>query len=143
MKIICHTNYAEKSDCYHSAQWYETGAKSSGMLTYQVMQENHCECIDTDEILDHYESFFVTFYKRYSGLTKKKVIKTVHNAVDEWEITNDVIEQLQHLHYKVHKKFGKSIAHTSQRAALVEAGVGKRPNIKGRTKDFGSWHKEL
>lgn len=125
MKHLCVESFPENKQCVQAAQMYTMGVSMFGGGGFVESEELYCECIKENDVQQHYEDLFVSFYKTFTKMDessiKEKVSAIVPSIGDgQSKLKNKDMQKLFRTFYKLMKKYPHSIHHVLSR-------VGKNP----------------
>ena len=118
MRNLCSTAFPASKQCSSAADTYAMGTAMFGGEAYGQAQEEHCECIAQQRVLDHYKVLTNEFYEAYSPEHKHKVESVLlketysrNSGTNELPVYKDIFKLL----YDLHKKYDSAIEHIGPR----------------------------
>ncbi|GMH92435.1 hypothetical protein TrVE_jg3645 [Triparma verrucosa] len=116
MNAMCRTTFSSNSRCKGAAQMYKLGVSMFGGAPFQNMQDQACECVPSDKVVDEYESLYRKIY-RSSDKNDEEQEEAVQKLKDKMDLLDgDGLRSFaRDTFYKLLKKYDNAIRHEGWR----------------------------
>ncbi|GMI04872.1 hypothetical protein TrLO_g15125 [Triparma laevis f. longispina] len=116
MNAMCKTTFTSNSRCKGAAQMYKLGVSMFGGAPFQNMQDQACECVPGDKVVDEYEIWFRKIY-RSSDKSEEEQEEAVQKLKDKMDLLDgdELQSYARDTFYKLLKKYDNAIRHEGWR----------------------------
>jgi secretory phospholipase A2 len=120
MNNLCDTVFPANKECKSAATTYSMGTSIFGTEPFSQGQKDHCQCIPTENLVDHYKTYAGKFYSKYVPVAQAKDPNDIFTEKSKYlkNSGTELIPQYKSIYkivYDLHKKFDNAIGHIESR----------------------------